>query len=107
MFTAAFGTTRKVPANTPMVTFESGQYSVPHQLLGASVWVRVYGAGDGEQVVITHLGARGPVEVARHARAVPGSPRILDEHFPPAPEGALGPQAAPAHGRRDSVPGPG
>lgn len=35
--TVAFGTTRVVPANTPMVTFESGQYSVPHQLLGATV----------------------------------------------------------------------
>jgi hypothetical protein len=32
-----------VPANTPMVSFESGQYSVPHQLLGATVWVRVHG----------------------------------------------------------------
>ncbi len=34
-FTAGYGTTRKVPVNTPMVSFESGQYSVPHQLLGA------------------------------------------------------------------------
>ena len=32
--TVAFGTTRVVPGNTPMVTFESGQYSVPHRLLG-------------------------------------------------------------------------
>ena len=30
--TVAFGTTRVVPANTPMVTFESGQYSVSHTL---------------------------------------------------------------------------
>ena len=88
-FTAGYGVTRKVPVNTPMVSFESGQYSVPHQLLGATVWVRVYGAGDGEQVVITHLGDAGPVEVARHLRAVPGSPRVDDGHFPPAPEGAL------------------
>ncbi len=88
-FTAGYGTTRKVPVNTPMVSFESGQYSVPHQLLGQTVWVRVHGAGDGEQVVITHLGAHGPVEVARHLRATPGSPRVHDGHFPPAPEGAL------------------
>jgi hypothetical protein len=88
-FTAGYGTTRKVPTNTPMVSFESGQYSVPHQLLGATVWVRTHGAGDGEQVVITHLGDHGPVEVARHPRATPGSPRIDDAHFPPAPEGAL------------------
>ncbi len=62
---------------------------MPHQLLGQTVWVRVHGAGDGEQVVITHVGAHGPIEVARHLRATPGSPRIDDAHFPPAPEGAL------------------
>ena len=88
-FTARYGTTRKVAANTPMVSFESGQYSVPHQLLGQTVWVRVHGAGDGEQVVITHVGEHGQVEVARHPRATPGSPRIDDAHFPPVPEGAL------------------
>ncbi len=32
--TVAFGITRAVPANTPMVTFESGQYSVPHPARG-------------------------------------------------------------------------
>jgi len=94
-FTAGFGTTRRVPVNTPMVTFEAGQYSVPHQLLGSAVWVRVHGVGTGEQVVITHLGDRGPVEVARHCRAAPGSPRIDDAHFPPAPEGALERTARP------------
>ncbi|MCI2266649.1 IS21 family transposase [Sediminivirga luteola] len=87
--TVAFGTTRVVPANTPMVTYEAGQYSVPHQLLGETVWVRVYGHGDEEQVVIVHLDEAGPVEVARHRRATPGSPRIDDAHFPPAPAGAL------------------
>ena len=88
-FTLAFGLTRQVPDNTPMVTFEVGQYSVPHTLLGQTVWVRVAGAGDHEQVVITHLGEHGPIEVARHERATPGSPRIDDDHFPPQPEGAL------------------
>ena len=92
--TVAFGTTRQVPANTPMVTFESGQYSVPHvhddqSLLGATVWVRTQGVGVDEQVVIVHVGADGPVEVARHARATPGTPKINDEHFPPQPEGPL------------------
>ncbi len=85
----AFGTTRVVPANTPMVMFESGQYSVPHTLLGATVWVRAQGVGDGEQVVIVHVGEDGPLEVARHARATPGTPRIDDKHFPPQPEGPL------------------
>ena len=92
--TVAFGTTRVVPTNTPMVTFESGQYSVPHvhdgqSLLGATVWVRTQGVGVDEQVVIVHVGADGPVEVARHARATPGTPKINDEHFPPQPEGPL------------------
>jgi hypothetical protein len=87
--TVAFGTTRRVPASTPMVSFEGGQYSVPHPLLGQTVWVRTHGVGDGERVVIVHAGEQGPVEVARHRRAVPGSPRLADEHFPPAPAGAL------------------
>ena len=103
-YTVAFGTTRIVPANTPMITFEGGQYSVPYRLpgldgeafggtslLGATVWVRGYGVGVvGEQVVITYVDpARGPVEIARHDRARPGSPRVDDSHFPPA---AAGPQ---------------
>jgi hypothetical protein len=87
--TVAFGTTRVVPPNTPMVTFESGQYSVPHTLLGATVWVRAHGVGEDEQVVIVHVGQHGPIEVARHDRATPGTPRIDDEHFPPQPPGPL------------------
>jgi transposase len=87
--TLAFGVTRTVPPKTPMVTFDSGQYSVPHHLLGEVVWVRVHGRGTDEQVVIVHVGPTGPVEVARHARARPGSPKMIDAHFPPAPPGAL------------------
>jgi hypothetical protein len=74
-----------------MVTFESGQYSVPHQLLGATVWVRAHGVGADEQVVIVHVGEDGPLEVARHRRATPGTPKIDDEHFPPQPVRAAGP----------------
>lgn len=88
-FTVAFGVTRVVPANTPMVAFESGQYSVPHPLCGQTVWVRVHGRGSDEQVIITHVGADGPVEVARHLRATPGTPKLDDTHFPDAPEGAV------------------
>ena len=87
--TAAFGVTRTVPGKTPVITFESGQYSVPARLLGETVWVRVHGRGSDEQVIIVHTGPDGPVEAARHPRATPGSPSLIDEHFPPQPAGAL------------------
>lgn len=87
-FTGAFGMTRRVGADTPMVAFETGSYSVPHQLAGDSVWVRRH----GEQVVVMHVGVDGPVEVARHAVTTPGRPRVEEAHFPPAPPGALGRQ---------------
>ncbi|MDQ3664853.1 MAG: IS21 family transposase [Actinomycetota bacterium] len=93
--TVAFGVTRTVPVNTPMVAFEAGQYSVPHRLLGQVVWVRVHGQGTDEQVVIVHVGDQGPVEVARHQRATPGSPQMIEEHFPAAPAGALSRVAKP------------
>lgn len=80
--TLALGLTRLVPENTPMVTFENSQYSVPAHLLGARVFVRSHGVGVDEQVVIVHVGSTGPVEVARHHRARPGSPKIDDAHFP-------------------------
>jgi transposase len=84
-FTAAFGLTRQVGVNTPMIQLDYEQYSAPHTLAGQTVWVRRH----GEQVVITHVGEGGPVEVARHQRTSPGSPRVDDAHFPPAPAGAL------------------
>jgi hypothetical protein len=87
--TVAFGVTRTVPPRTPVITFEAGQYSVPQQLLGETVWVRVHGQGADEQIIIVHVDGDGPVEVARHARAEPGRPQLSDEHFPPPPAGAL------------------
>ncbi len=83
-FTAALGVTRKVDALS-LVTFEGGQYSVPHELAGQAVWVRRH----GEQVVISHAGPSGPAEVARHLVTAPGSPRVDDSHYPPAPPGPL------------------
>lgn len=80
--TIAFGVSRRVGENTPMVSFENGQYSVPHLLMGAEVFVRAQGAADSERVVIVHHGADGPVEVARHERARLGTPRLDDAHFP-------------------------
>ena len=54
--------------NTPMVSYQGGSYSVPHTLLGETVWVWVHGAGRDERVVMAHVGDRGAIEVARHAR---------------------------------------
>ncbi len=104
--TVALGVTRTVAATTPMVTFDGGQYSVPHTLLGQAVWVRVHGQGPDERVVIVHVGPAGPVEVARHPRAQPGSPRLDDAHFPPAPAGALGRAAQGQERRGGRVPRP-
>ena len=84
-FTAAFGTTRQVGANTPMVQLDYAQYSVPHTLAGQTVWVRRH----GDEVVVVHVGPAGPVEVARHPVTTPGNPRVEEAHFPPAPQGAL------------------
>jgi hypothetical protein len=87
--TVAFGTSRVVPPNTPMVSFETGQYSVPERLVGQTVWVRVHGRGADEQIIVVHVGEQGPVEVARHRRATPGTPQINDDHFSAPPAGAL------------------
>jgi hypothetical protein len=83
-FTAALGVTRTADSLS-LVTFEGGQYSVPHQLAGQVVHVRRH----GEQVVIAHAGPDGVAEVARHAVTTPGSPRVDDDHYPAAPPGAL------------------
>jgi len=83
-FTAALGVTRTVD-DLSLVTFEGGQYSVPHQLAGQAVWVRRH----GEQVVVTCAGPAGVAEVARHLVTTPGSPRVEDAHYPPPPPGAL------------------
>lgn len=80
--TVAYGVGRRVPENTPMVSYENAQYSVPAHLTGAEVFVRQHGTGPGTQVIIVHVGDEGPVEVARHGLARPGSPAIIDAHFP-------------------------
>ncbi|WP_255557065.1 IS21 family transposase [Paeniglutamicibacter sp. Y32M11] len=85
-FALALGHGRVVPPNTPMVTFEKSRYSVPYQLMGQSVWVRQNG---NDEIIIVHVGAQGPTEVARHQRTRPGVPSVLDAHFPPRPAGSL------------------
>lgn len=81
--TASFGHTRQVPPNMPMITFQQSRYSVPHTLMGQMVWVR----GTETEVVIVHVGDGGPV--GRHNLTRPGTPAIIETHFPPAPVGAL------------------
>ena len=77
--TAALGVTRRVPDNTPMVTFEHCHYSTPETLVGHSVWIRHHDGTD--EVVICALDEGGPIEVARHHRTTPGNPAIDDSHF--------------------------
>ncbi|ONH31108.1 IS21 family transposase [Pseudofrankia asymbiotica] len=82
-FTVLLGGARRVGSTTALVSFEGGQYSVPHRLAGQVVRVRRHGG----QVVVTHVGPDGPVEVARHQATTPGSPALDDAHFPPVPAG--------------------
>ena len=70
-FVLAFGQTRTVGSTTPMIDFETGQYSVPHRLRGEVVWVREH----GEESVVVHVEPRGPVEVAWHQRSDVGCGR--------------------------------
>jgi Mu transposase, C-terminal domain len=83
-YTAAFGQTRKVSWSST-ITFGGVTYSVPHRLIDEEVWVRV----DGDEIVATHIGSAGAVEVARHLLSTPGTPRIDDAHYPPRPAGPL------------------
>jgi transposase len=92
-YTTAFGQARVVGVDQPMVQLEWCQYSAPWQLAGETVWARVA----GREVVLTHLGANGPVEVARHQVTTPGNPRVNPEHFPPAPETPLHRTPVPAN----------
>jgi transposase len=84
-YTAVFGLTRTVGANTPVISFDGGEYSVPHRLRGEVVFVRHH----GDEVIVTAVEERGAHEVARHQATTPGNPRYVDEHFGPAPEGPL------------------
>lgn len=86
-FTAAFGESRKVSWSST-VSYGGVSYSVPHRLVDDEVWVRV----DGDEIIATHLAGTGAVEVARHQRSTPGTPRIDDSHYPARPAGALGRQ---------------
>src|SRR5690625_4011741 len=90
--TIAFGVARKVPTKSPMVTFDHARYSVPASLMGQQVWAR----HQDDVVVFVTITPDGPAEAARHRRVAPGGLSIDDEHFPPAPAGALDRTVRPA-----------
>jgi hypothetical protein len=65
------------------VRFGSVRYSTPPGHAGTRVWCRAA----GEELVITARTGRGAAEIARHRLSTPGSPSILDEHYPHHPGG--------------------
>jgi len=84
-YTAAFGVTRSVGENLPVINFEGGEYSVPDDYVGQTVWVRQ----QDDELIIIHIGHDGAHEIARWAPTVPGQPRHDPSHFGPPPEGPL------------------
>ena len=83
-YTAVLGETRKVSWSST-ISFGGVTYSVPHQLVDDTVWVRV----EGDEIVVSHCPPSGVVEVARHRRSTPGVPVIDDAHYPPRGDGPL------------------
>jgi transposase len=63
-YTAAFGVTRSVGANVPVIQFEGGEYSVPDDHVGQEVRVRQ----QDDEIVIVHVGRDGAHEIARWSR---------------------------------------
>jgi hypothetical protein len=84
-YTAAFGVTREVSKIEPVIQFESGEYSVPDDYVGQTVWVRQ----QDDAIVIVHVAHDGAHEIARWEPTVPGQPRHDPAHFGPSPEGPL------------------
>ena len=84
-YTAAFGVTREVGKMLPLINFEGGEYSVPDDYVGQTVWVR----HQDDEIVIVHVGRDGAHEIARWQPTLPGQPRHDPAHFGPLPEGPL------------------
>jgi transposase len=81
-YALALGEERLV-ADDQTVRFGPVRYSTPPGHAGTRVWCRAA----GEELVITGRTGQGAAEVARHRLSVPGSPQILDEHYPHHPAG--------------------
>ena len=77
----AVGQLRSVPVNTPMVTYDHVQYSVPHTWMGTKVMVRQDLTNN--QLVITARDGDGITRhVASHTLGARGDVIIDDAHFP-------------------------
>ncbi len=87
-YTAAFGTTRQVHEKDSTIRVEQVRYSVPHQHAGRQVFVRWH----GEELVVTAIVDGIPAEIARHRRSSPGTPVIVDEHYPESARGVRVPR---------------
>lgn len=86
-YAAALGETRMV-GEDQTIRFGSVRYSTPPGHVGRAVWCRVH----GDELVITARTGRGLREIARHRLSTPGSPRILDAHYPSHPAQGPGPR---------------
>jgi hypothetical protein len=66
------------------VSFGSVRYSTPPGYTGSRVWCRVV----GEELSITARTNSGDLsEIWRHQLSTPGTPQIIDEHYPDHPDG--------------------
>jgi hypothetical protein len=95
-YTAALGETRLV-RDDQTVRWGAVRYSTPKGHVGTEVWCRVH----GEELVIVARTGRGLAEIARHELSVPGTPRILDAHYPDHPAGN-GPVVRPLRPRDEA-----
>jgi hypothetical protein len=85
-YVAAYGITRRVEANMPIVRYRHCGYSVPPHLRGSIVHVREV----GDEVVIVSATSTTVSEVARHKRGEPYGYVISDDHKDPShPSGPL------------------
>jgi transposase len=80
--TAGLGEERLVN-DDQTVRFGSVRYSTPPGHVDTRVWCRVL----GDELAIVAMTAGGTVEIARHPLSTPGTPRIVDAHYPHHPGG--------------------
>ena len=90
-FTAALGVTRRADAMS-LVAFEGQQV-----LRSRTGWPgrSCTSAGTAARLSSPSPTPAGPAEVARHLATSPGSPRLDESHYPPAPPGALNREPKP------------